>query len=232
VPNEYQFDNSNALANTLAEHVSDNLVTAINERGKAGIVVSGGRTPLLFFSALSERPLEWSSVWITLADERWVDTTHSDSNEAMVHKHLLRKSARSARFVGLKNDAATPFDGERQCEATLSVLPHPFDIVLLGMGDDGHTASLFPGSPELTRALDMQSGRFCMSVTPPAAPHLRMSLTLPALLNSRRIVLLFSGANKYDIYRRALMENGSVEALPIRAILHQNQVPVDVYWSK
>ena len=228
--NEFHFDNSGTLATALAESVASGLRAAIAARGRASLVVSGGRTPGPFQMALSGHELDWAKVWVTLADERWVDTDHADSNEALVRRYLLRERAIDARLVGLKNAAATPFLGEAECESSLAALPLPFDVVLLGMGDDGHTASFFPRAPQLAKALDMDSGRLCIGVDPVTAPHARMSLTLPALLASRRIVILFNGAAKYDVYRRAL-QAGPVEALPIRSVLNQHKVSVDVYWS-
>jgi 6-phosphogluconolactonase len=230
VPNEFKFADSAALAASLADSIAANLRIALVEHGRASLVVSGGRTPAPFQMALSGHELDWSKVWVTLADERWVDADHADSNEALVRRHLLRDRAVHARLVGLKNAAATPFQGEAECESSLLALPRPFDVVVLGMGDDGHTASLFPQAPQLAKALDMDSGRLCIGVDPVTAPYARMSLTLPALLASRRIAILFHGAAKYDVYRRAL-QAGPVEALPIRSVLHQHKVPVDVYWS-
>lgn len=230
MPNEFEFDGAEALATALADSVAGSLRSAIAERGQATLVVGGGRTPARFFAALSARVLDWPAVWVSLTDERWVDSDHADSNEALARRHLLRNQAAPARWVGLKNTAATPFEGEIECELAITALPRPFDVVVLGMGDDGHTASWFPRAPQLAQALDIDSRRLCIGIAPLSAPHPRITLTLSALLASRRIVIMFTGAGKHEVYRRALRP-GAVEALPIRAVLRQTRAPVDVYCS-
>jgi 6-phosphogluconolactonase len=169
-------------------------------------------------------------VWITLSDERWVEVTSESSNERLVRDNLLTDLAATARFVGLKNPAATPEAGADWAWRALSRVPHPFDVVVLGMGEDGHTASLFPGSLALARALDAAEPPGCVAVNSLTAPHARVSLNLAALLDSRRIVLHIEGEKKWQVYQRARAV-GSVAELPVRAILQQREVPVDVYWS-
>ncbi len=227
---EVKFGDSGALKAALATHVAESLRDGLVQHGRASLVVSGGRTPTPFLVALSQVDLDWSKVGVTLADERWVNVDHADSNEALVRRTLLQNRAAHAKFVGLKNSAAMPVAGETVCEQALTPIPRPFDVVVLGMGDDGHTASLFPQAPQLAAALDMHSGKQCIAIDPVTAPHARMSLTLPALLNSRRIVVLISGLDKWGVYQKALAK-GPIEAMPIRSILRQTQVPVDIYWS-
>jgi 6-phosphogluconolactonase len=226
---EHRFESAAALAQALAIHVAEDLRAALRSRGRASLVVSGGRTPAPFFAALSQQTLDWAKVWVTLADERWVDESDADSNAALVRKHLLQRQAAGANFVPLKNSAATPAQGEKACEAAIAAMPRPFDVVLLGMGDDGHIASLFPQAPQLKEALAMDSDRLCMAIDPLTAAHPRISLTLPALLASRRVIVLFSGAGKWAVYQRAL-QPGPAEALPVRAMLRQSEVPVEIYY--
>jgi 6-phosphogluconolactonase len=229
MPVEHHFASITSLAPALAASVAVDLRGALQRRGCASLVVSGGRTPAPVLSALSRHSLDWAKVWITLADERWVNEDHPDSNAALVRRCLLEHYAASANFVPLKNPAPTPAQGEAACEAALATVPRPFDLVLLGMGDDGHTASLFPESSQLERAFSLDSGRLCMAIEPVNAPHSRMSLTLPALLTSRRIVLLFGGAAKWSVYQSAL-QPGPATVLPVRAILHQSQVPIEIFY--
>jgi 6-phosphogluconolactonase len=230
VPKFHKFADQQTLCQKLSQRICMALQKAIAERGKASLVVSGGSTPVPLFTAMSEISMKWDRVFITLADERWVEVSDRDSNEASVRKHLMRNQAEGAHFHGLKNSHASAVDGEKECEEGLVLLPVPFDIVILGMGLDGHTASLFPGASRLNDAVDMSSGRLCMAMIPVTAPHGRMTLTLPALLDSRQIYLHLSGEEKRDVYERAL-GGDSVEKMPIRAVLNQDKVPVNVYWA-
>jgi 6-phosphogluconolactonase len=229
MPVEHHFDSANSLAPALAASITADLRAALEKRGRASLVVSGGRSPVPVLAALSRNSLDWAKVWISLADERWVDEDHPDSNAALVRRHLLQHYAASANFVPLKNSAPTPAQGEAACEAAIATMPRPFDVVLLGMGDDGHTASLFPETAQLEQALSLDSGRLCMAIDPLIAPHSRMTLTLPALLASRRIILLFGGAAKWSVYQRAL-QPGPATAVPVRAVLHQGQVPIEIFY--
>ncbi|MDI1297537.1 MAG: 6-phosphogluconolactonase, partial [bacterium] len=115
------------------------------------------------------------------------------------------------------------------CEAQFAALPWPLDIVLLGMGDDGHTASLFPAAKELADGLSTRA--LTIAVTPPAAPHGRMSLSAHAILNSRHIMLQIGGDAKMTVYDRA-RRGGPVEELPIRVALCQDDVPVEVWIAR
>ncbi len=108
-------------------------------------------------------------------------------------------------------------------------MPRPFDAVVLGMGEDGHVASLFPHGAELRTGLDAQARPNCIAVQPSTAAHARLSLNLAALLQSRRIYIQIIGATKLRVYERACAA-GPAEDMPIRAILRQDRVPVDVYW--
>ncbi len=199
-------------------------------RGRATLVLSGGRTPIRFFEQLGQRSLQWDGLIVTLADERWVSPTAADSNERLVRKHFLQGEAGRARFVGLKNAAPTPYDGLHECSDVLGQLPRPFDVVVLGMGDDGHFASLFPGVPELGMALDMNSAACCVAVSPPSAPHQRMSQTLAALVDTGLLILHLEGERKWRRYREAL-DHGPVHEMPLRALLGQRRTPVEVYWA-
>jgi 6-phosphogluconolactonase len=221
------FDNASALDRALADAVAARLAAAIAARGAASLVVSGGRTPVGMFELLSCAALRWEAVAVTLADERWVAADHADSNERLVRSHLLRNAAAAACFVPLKNEATTPEAGAAATAIALSSMAHPFDVVLLGMGDDAHIASLFPGAAELQTGLTTTAT--CLAVHPLHAPHARMSLSLQSLLNSRSIVVQIAGAGKRSVLERAA-EPGAVEAMPIRAILQQRTTPVEIYW--
>ena len=225
-----EFENCSALDTALVSKVTKLLTRAINERGTTSLVVSGGRTPVTFFYLLSQQVIDWSKVVVTLADERWVEADHSESNEKLVRENLLINEAHTAKFIPLKNSAIDAVRGEERAERDIEPIGQ-FTLVILGMGADGHTASLFPGAETLELGLDMNSGRTAIAVTPPAAPHQRMSLTLPRLLNSQQIIIHISGAGKQNILQTAQAGNDIAE-LPVRAILNQQVAPLSIFWSK
>src|SRR5882762_6318453 len=226
---EWREGDPSLQAAVLAAAIAAQLRAALVRRGAASLVVSGGRTPVLMFAHLARHALDWPRVHITLADERWVGSDDAASNEGLVRATLLRGAAAQARFQGLKNAAVTPAAGAVQAWEALSALPRPFDVVVLGMGEDGHTASLFPGDPQLAAALDASAPPGCLEMHSPAAPQLRLSLNLAALLDARRIFIQILGAQKWQVYQRARAAGEEAE-LPIRAIFRHSTVPVDVYW--
>ncbi len=228
IPAVHRYSDRHTLAAALAGQVADDLRTAIAERGAASLVVSGGSTPQPFFAGLSRESLGWDQVTVTLADERWVPTEHEASNERLVRRTLITGKASKATLIGLKTPEETPEQGRKPCEQALAAISRPFDVVVLGMGGDGHTASLFPDAPELPAGLDLTSEDTCLAVRPPDAPHPRMSLTLKALLDSRRLILHITGEQKWQVYQRAL-QHGQAEELPIRAVLRSGRV--EVWWA-
>jgi 6-phosphogluconolactonase len=218
-PPATKFADSDLLSRALSRQIAANLSIAIAARGLASLVVSGGKSPIKLFELLRAESLDWSRVCVALVDERWVDPSDPDSNEKLVRDVLLKEAAAAARFIGLKNAAPTPDLGAVSAWETFARVPRPFDAVVLGMGDDGHTASLFPRSPKLASA--MRS---------PVAPHPRLSLNLSALLDSRRIVVLITGAQKWSTYCAASAD-GPAEEMPIRCVLRQRHTPVEVMWA-
>jgi 6-phosphogluconolactonase len=228
-PHEHRFPDANALARALAGEIQVDLQEAIAARGHASLVVSGGRTPVTLFHQLATEKLSWAKVSITLADERWVDLQDADNNERLVRAELIRERAAIAQFHGLKNTAATPQAGADWAWRSLARIARPFDVVVLGMGDDGHTASLFPDSPHLAEALDTSRPPGCVAMQAPVKPQARLSLNLSALLDTRRIILHIQGETKWAVYQAA-KAHGPVARLPVRAVLHQQEVPLDVFW--
>ncbi|NJL28935.1 MAG: 6-phosphogluconolactonase [Thermoanaerobaculia bacterium] len=164
------------------------------------------------------------------ADERWVGPEHAASNEALVRRELLVGAAAQARFVALKNDAPTPELGIAAVEQELATMARPFDVVVLGMGEDGHTASLFPGAAELAAGLDLESPASCLAVHPPGAPLPRLSLNLRTLLDAHRVALHVNGERKWQVYQQAQQE-GPIAELPVRGVLRHGGWKVEVYWA-
>jgi len=226
----HQFPDRENLIVDLSAHLADLLTQGITANGRASLTVSGGSTPVRLFEFLSGLDISWHDIVITLVDERWVEPSDQDSNEHLVKIHLLQNKAAAATFIGMKNPAGTAGEGETECEQRLQNIPRPFNALILGMGGDGHTASLFPGAAKLAAATDMQSGRTCMGLAPLTAPHERMSLTLPAILDSRHIFLHITGREKKAVLEKA-MADGPAEEMPIRFVLRQQRVPLSVYWA-
>ncbi|MGQ4275742.1 6-phosphogluconolactonase [Pseudidiomarina sp. E22-M8] len=222
--NVQRFSNDTDLVAYFNRKLRLQLEQAIDERGHAYLVVSGGRTPIPLFQLLAKQQLAWPRVTIVLADERWVPPSDASSNEKLVREHLLQDQAAAAKFVSLLSAADDPHDGEQEVSERLAQLP-TFDAVILGMGEDGHTASLFPGADELQRGLTTDAA--ALAVTPKNAPLARMSMSKKRLLNSRQIYFHLSGAAKAAVLDHALAEQ-DVESMPVRAFLHQQQVPVEV----
>ncbi|KRE97660.1 6-phosphogluconolactonase [Frateuria sp. Soil773] len=226
----HSFTDCHALAAVLAERVAEALRAGIAARGHALLAVSGGSTPGHFFDRLSQAPLDWAKVQVTLVDERWVDERSERSNARMVKARLLRGAASAARFVPLHADMETPEAAIAAIRARIDALPLPFDAVVLGMGLDGHTASFFPGGDRLAEALDRNAP---VSVLPMRAPHAgepRITLTLATLLKTRALFLHVEGEPKRQLLADARLGLGAAADYPVRAVLAQPLVPVAVYW--
>ncbi|RMQ44530.1 6-phosphogluconolactonase [Pseudomonas cichorii] len=220
-----EFDNPQLLASTLAVNVAERLQAAIAANGTATLVVSGGRSPVAFFQSLAEQPVDWSRVVISLADERWVPVEHADSNAGLLQRHLLQGPVAEAKFIGLYTPAASLEEAALAADEILQQLP-TIDVLILGMGDDGHTASLFPDSPNLAEALQPDGERRCLPMLAPSVPHQRLTLTRRLLASARHPILSVSGQAKLDTLRTALAGD-DIAQLPVRAFLNSS---LEIYW--
>ncbi|HXQ10365.1 MAG TPA: 6-phosphogluconolactonase [Caulobacteraceae bacterium] len=225
------FDDMASLSAALALEITTRLADAVAARGRASLVATGGTTPGPLYDALASEPAPWEQVEVTLTDERWVGPASAESNESLVRRRLLVDRAAAAAFVPLKSSDATARDAEIAVDAALKAMPRPFDVLILGMGDDGHICSLFPHAPELRIAADPAAALVCAVKRPGAAGAAkRLSMTLPAVLGSRWIALLIEGKHKLDVVAEA-REPGSIAELPVRAVLGQSETPVEVWWA-
>lgn len=213
-----------SLANAAATHIAERLLIA----PRVSLVVSGGSTPLPFFKALREKTLDWTRVDVLLADERWVPENHEDSNARLVKETLLQGPAAEANYLSLKQPGDSPADGLSDVEAALAELHLPLDLLVLGMGNDGHTASLFPDAPELDQALDMDSASIVAPATPPSQPQKRVTLTLRALSQAGFTALHLKGDDKLETLQTASSDIENIREMPIRAFLKPG---LQIFWS-
>jgi len=221
-----QFPDTAELDRELAQQIAAQLAADIDRHNRASLAVSGGSTPKHMFQLLSQCQLDWSKVWITLVDERWVAADSQDSNERLVRDNLLRNQAGNAHFVGLKTSADDANNSLAEVAQRLSKMPQPFAATILGMGGDGHTASWFPQATNLGDLLNVSGTVQIAATDPVTAPHQRLTLTLPAVLNSRHIIVHITGDEKKLIIERARQNH-----YPIAAILEQNTTPSTIWWA-
>lgn len=226
----HEFADAAALAEGLADTVATALRTAIAERGSATLAVSGGSTPSRFFNALSSRAIDWPKVTVTLVDERFVPADNPRSNHLLVAENLLQSAAADARFLPLYRKAKSAEEAARLAGEELGKLPDPFDVVILGMGNDGHTASFFPGGDRLAEALSPKTPRGVITMEAEGAGETRLTLTFSSLQDARLLVLHIEGQAKKETLERALGEGGESD-MPVRAIFRRAATPVDIFWA-
>ena len=225
----HPFPDGDTVASALAHAVADDLRAALAARGHASIALSGGTTPRRFLQALSRQPLDWANVTVTLVDERWVADDHERSNARLVKEHLLQQEAAGARFVPLYRPAPTPDDALAEVAADL---PTTFDVVVLGMGGDGHTASFFPGGDRLADAMDPATTATVLPMRAPGAGEPRITLTLPVLRDAGHLYLHIEGGEKRQVLQQALSGQGKGAGYPVRHVLQALHAPLQVYLAQ
>lgn len=221
--NWHRFSSTAELDRALALHLAQRLTEDIARYGDASLAVSGGRTPSGMFSQLSRCDLDWSRVWLTLVDERCVPVDSPDSNERLLRETLLQSRAAHARFISM---ASANRDGVAVLNSQITSMPRPFSAVVLGMGNDGHTASWFPGATNLAALLDPDNPALVMETEPLTAPHRRLTLTLAAVLQSREIIVHITGPEK-----KAVIEQAADQDSPVVAALAQREIPASIWWA-
>lgn len=225
---EHSCENRQEASQLAADRIAKRLRLDLESQREASIVVSGGSTPKGCFDILSTTALPWERVYVVPSDERWVPPDHAESNERMIRETLLREHAANAMFQSLYADAASARDHCATVANELDALPLLYSSVLLGMGEDGHFASLFPDIEELADGLDLDSNSRCLAVETHASPHPRISLTLATLVRSKEIILLVFGDTKLGVLQKAKL---SANAYPVSRLLQQKRAPVHVIWA-
>ncbi|RWI92682.1 MAG: 6-phosphogluconolactonase [Mesorhizobium sp.] len=223
-----RFADRQQLAAALAGHVAARLTKAITDRGTAFLAVSGGTTPAKFFAALSLIPIAWDKVTVTLVDERFVPPSSPRSNAGLVAANLLQNKAAAARFVPLYHEAATIEDAAASDSEPLQSLPWPLDVVVLGMGADGHTASFFPDAGNLAELIDPSSPRIVLPVHAQSAGEPRLTLSMARIVAAGFIALHIEGEDKRIAFDGAM---GAGMKKPIRNVLEAAPIPVEVFWA-
>lgn len=222
------YSNRTAAAEAAAAAIGNGLAEGLKLGARATFVATGGSSPAPVYRRLREAPVDWARIVVTLSDERFVPPTSEHSNQRLLREHLFVGEAAKAHLVPLWSDVADPAAAAAAAEPALRAMA-PFDAVLLGMGEDGHIASLFPASATLPAGLDLAGGRMALGVAEPhGAPALpRITLTLAALTDARTVVVLISGEAKKQVAESAI----AGKPLPIGALLSQERAPVRILWS-
>ena len=224
------FANGAELANALATQVAAALADAVAARGEATIAVSGGSTPKAFFKALSTKDIDWKKVVITLVDERFVPPENDRSNHSLVSAMLLQDKAAAAKFLPLYHAVADAEDAAFAATSDAKRLPRPFDVVVLGMGGDGHTASFFPGGDHLAQALNPRTPRSVLTMRADGAGEPRLTFTFSALQDARLLVLHIEGEAKKPVIDKALAE-GAESTLPIGRVIAAAASDTEIFWA-
>lgn len=226
--NFLKFENSESLAHEFSKKVAAILEKTIKIKGYGTLLLSGGNTPKLFLNKLSNENIEWEKVTIGLVDERWIDTIYKDSNERLMKDNLLINSCIKANFIGL-------YQQNVSCEKSVSICSNLYkkyfkncDVLILGMGIDGHTASIFPEIDNFAEAVSCDNKNFCIGTTPKNAPYNRMSLTLKSILDAKNIFLHIEGDEKLKVYNEAIND---CNRYPISKVLCDENKQIEVYFA-
>jgi 6-phosphogluconolactonase len=225
----WDYDSVEEMAQAVAGDVGFIIESALDARDAALIAVPGGNTPVPVFEQLTERSLSWRKVTVIPTDDRLVAVDNDLSNARLLARAFMPSGARVVPIATVNDDYRAAGNA---ADARLQDLPWPPDLAWLGMGKDGHTASIFAG-PDLQDALDAPKARRAVGVMPdplpPEAPVARVTLTRAAILSARTIIITITGQEKRDLLEQAI-EDGQSSKLPIGRVLAEAEQPIDIHW--
>ncbi len=224
----YEFASRAEAARAVAGRIRVALLSKLANESSTSLIVTGGSSPQLCYELLAEEAMPWERVQIFLSDERWVDSTDERSNEKMVRERLLVSNASDATLHGYYQDAVSIAERCASLTREIEAVPNPLASCLLGMGSDGHIASLFSDSESFAEGISIDSQALCLPVHTRASDVPRLTLTLPALVRSEEVLLLFFGDEKRDVYQQAV---ASETAYPVSRLLHQTRAAVSAFWA-
>ncbi|MBK7363587.1 MAG: 6-phosphogluconolactonase [Nitrosomonas sp.] len=218
------YENINTLSTAVADFAADRLHAALQHNAVVSLVIPGGNTPKFYLPALARLSVNWQNVIITLSDERWVDTHSQGSNEFLIRSCFLNCMDNPARFISLKTTHDHPSLALSTLTDRLSQLPLPINLAILGLGEDGHIASIFPGHP-----INSASNSLCEVATPPIAPSIRISLAFSLLASSHHIIIVVTGQNK----RRRLEQfiDSQDPQIPFMRLVQETHSPITIFES-
>jgi len=226
----WEYDSLDELAEAVAGDVGFIIESALDARGEALIALPGGKTPLPIYAKLAAAKLNWKKVTIVATDERLVELSDPRSNIRAIAQAFLPTGA---RVFPISSDIADYKLAGNSANAKLADLKFPLDLAWLGVGSDGHTASIFPG-PDLEEALNAPKGRNAIGVMPdplpPEAPVARVTLTRSAILSARTVLITITGQDKRDLLEGAIAD-GHSSKLPIGRVLAEAEQPIDIHWA-
>lgn len=231
------YENKTELFFAVAQRCEEKLKQTLNDKNShhaASFIIPGGTTPAPAFEQLSKSDLNWSKVTIAQSDERWICADLEHSNQYLTKKTLLINNAKKAHYIAMKNNSSTASEGQNLCNNQYQKLVTPFSLTMLGMGLDGHIASLFPNSKTISDALDINNNDLCIAIDGSGCPVAgdypeRMSLTLAAILKSELIILLITGNEKMKVINKA-MEKNKPHLLPVSGLLHQTKTAIEIFY--
>lgn len=224
----HHFDSAEDTATALATDIADRVQGLLKRKSRAVLALSGGRSPQAVLPKLASARVDWSSVDVTLSDERWVPPSDPASNAGMIERCFLEKGAAAANFLPLWTADIDHADGPAHAVSRLCNVAMPPDTIYLGIGEDGHVASLFPA--DTAAAFAALNGLTLATLAGASqAPQKRISLDLPTLLGAVTIYLHFGGKVKASVYEQALKMTPSSATLPLSLIVQSGHPDIRVF---